>query len=66
MPHVIAHAMNTNDVMHASHDMCTQASQLSLDMYDTLEVTYWHAIHASQTTSTKINHFTFSFSYPRK
>ena len=35
------------------------ASQPSLDIYDALEITYWHAIHASQATSTKINCSTF-------
>ena len=61
MPHVVTHAMNTNNVMHASCDMCTLASQPSLDIYDALEITYWHAIHASQMTSTKINCFTFLY-----
>ena len=57
---VVAHAANTNDVMHASHTTCVPTSQPSLGIYDMLENTYWHAIHVSQTTSTKINHLTFS------
>ena len=60
IPHVITHAMNTNDVMCASCAMHPLASQPSLDTDNTLEVTYWHAIHMSQTTITKINCFTFS------
>ena len=30
MPHVVAHAANTNDVMHASHDAHAPEIQLSL------------------------------------
>ena len=40
MLHVVAHATNTNDIMHASCDMCMPASQLSLDIYDVPEITY--------------------------
>ena len=59
MPHVVACAMNTNDVMHASCNTCTQASQPTQDIYDAPEVTYWHAICMSQMTSTKLtaSHF---------
>ena len=63
MPCVLAHATDTNDIMHASHDMHMLASQPSLDIYDAPEVTCWHAICVSQMTSTEINCFTFS--YPR-
>ena len=52
--------MNINDIMCASHAMHMLASQLSLYIDDTPEITYWHAIHTSQMTSTKISHFTFS------
>ena len=45
MPHVVTHAENTNDFMHASCDTHTLASQSSLGNYDTLEITYMHAVH---------------------
>ena len=64
MPCVVAHATNTNDVICASHDMHAPASWPSLDIYDAPEFTYWHAIHVSQMTSTKINCSTFS--YPKQ
>ena len=60
MPYVVAHAMNTNDIMHASCAMCALANQLSLGNYDAPENTYTPAVHMSQTTSTKINYLTFS------
>ena len=47
MPHVVAHAMNTNDVMHASHAMHMPASWSSLGFYSAPEITYWHTVHAS-------------------
>ena len=47
MPHVVTHAMNTNEVMHASCDMDVLASWPSLGIYHVLEVTYWPAICAS-------------------
>ena len=43
MPHVVTHAMNTNDVMCTSCDMHALASKLSLDIY-AQEMNYWHAI----------------------
>ena len=46
--------------MCASCAMHVLACQPSLDINDVPEVTYWHAIHVSQMTSSKINHFTFS------
>ena len=59
IPCGVACAMNSNDLMCASCNMLMLASQLSLDIYDLLEITYWLAIHVSETTSTKINCFTF-------
>ena len=53
--------MNTNDIMNASCAVHTLASQPSLDVKDMPEITYWCAIYVSQTTSTKINHFTFLY-----
>ena len=38
MPH--QHAMNTNDVMCASHDMHAPVSQPSLSIHDVPEITY--------------------------
>ena len=61
MPCVDACAANTNDIMCTSHDMDALATQLSLGNYYVLEITYTPAIHASKTTSTKINYFTFSY-----
>ena len=55
MLQVVTCAINTNDVMHALCNMSMLASQPSLYIYDVLEITYWHAIHASQMTSTKLN-----------
>ena len=49
-PLLIVHgnAMNTNDVMCASHDMHAPVSQPSLSIHDVPEITYWHAIHAAE------------------
>ena len=40
MPHVVACATNTNDVMHASHATYMLAHQPSLGIYDAPEITY--------------------------
>ena len=57
MPHVVTHATNANDIMCAS----SMASRPSLDIFDMPEITYWHAIHVSKMTSTKIYSSTFSY-----
>ena len=59
--HATCHHMctNTDHVMCASYHTHVLASWLSLDIYDSLEVTYWHDVCMSQMTSTKIHHFTF-------
>ena len=54
MPHVVTCAVNTNDMMCTSHDMC-----LSLVNYDAPENNYTPGFCVNQTTSTKINLFTF-------
>ena len=55
MPPVTAHAV-TSCVHRAA---CTQASQLPLCIHGAPEITYGHAICASQTIFIKINHLTF-------
>ena len=47
MPHVVAHAMHTNDTIHTSCDMSAPASWPSLDIHDVPEITCWHAVLAS-------------------
>ena len=47
MPHVVTHAVNTNEVMCASCDTYMPASQLFLSNYDVPENTYAPAVHAS-------------------
>ena len=59
MPHVVACAANTNDVLHALCNMHAPASQPFLSNYDAPENTYTPVIHVSQSTSTKINCITF-------
>ena len=48
-----------SDVMHTLCDAHMQASQPPLYKHGTLEITYGHANHASQTVPKKNNHFTF-------
>ena len=48
-----------SDVMHASCGAHTQASWSPLCKRDMLEITYGHAVCASQTISNKINCLTF-------
>ena len=45
--------------MHTSHDACMQASQPPLCKCGVPEITYGHAIHASQSISNEINLLTF-------
>ena len=59
MPHVVAYAVNTNDVMHALRDTCAPASWPSLGYYYAPKITCIPAICASQMTSTQIYCFTF-------
>ena len=56
MPHVTACAVTA---MCVSHSTCMQASWLPLCKCGVPEITYEHAIRASQTISKKINHLTF-------
>ena len=54
MPHVVAYAMNPNDVMCSSCDMHTLTSQAHPCNYCVPTITYWTGVQASQVTSTKI------------
>ena len=59
MPSIVTCAVKMNDVMCGSHNMHVPASQPSLGNYHAPKFTYTPAVCASQTTSTKNNHFTF-------
>ena len=48
-----------SDVMHALRGACTQASRALLCIRGMPEITYGHAIQASQTIFIKINCLTF-------
>ena len=59
MPCVVGHAANHNDVMCASCDMHELASWASLSIHDAPRYTCWQGMCMYQTTSNKIDHFTF-------
>ena len=48
-----------NDVIHASRGACTQTSRPPLYKCGVPEITYGHAVHASQMIFIKNNSFTF-------
>ena len=61
MPCIVAHAVNTNDVMCASCDMYALASWSPLGKYDMPKLLIDIPFMPAEWTSTKINHLTFSY-----